>query len=316
MSDKANSNGRAYEYICLTALAEQIASYRRMTVVEDSTWEHCRDCWDALSARQQETYRVSATVAARKILAIEPRIIEASDDALELLIQSDSHGAAGDARDVLVVRRDIAWEIGLSVKHNHFAVKHSRLSGVLDFGEKWYGVPCSEQYWQSVRPVFAYLDSEKQRHSTFASLPNKVGDVYEPLLSAFRDELLRQYAVHRDIPARIVEYLIGTYDFYKVICVERRKLTQIQSFNLRGTLNKRSSTLVAKETIPRVHLPQRIISIAFAPDRANTLELFMDAGWTFSLRLHNARTYVESSLKFDIQIVGMPTTIITINCLW
>ncbi|WP_279526594.1 HaeIII family restriction endonuclease [Mesocricetibacter intestinalis] len=30
--------------------------------------------------------------------------------------------------------------------------------------------------------------------------------------------------------------------------------------------------------------------------------------------MHNASTKVESSLKFDIQIIGMPTTIISINC--
>ena len=42
----------------------------------------------------------------------------------------------------------------------------------------------------------------------------------------------------------------------------------------------------------------------------------MDGGWQFSFRIHNAETYVVPTLKFDIQIVGMPTAIITINCLW
>ncbi|WP_425592252.1 HaeIII family restriction endonuclease [Eggerthia catenaformis] len=32
--------------------------------------------------------------------------------------------------------------------------------------------------------------------------------------------------------------------------------------------------------------------------------------------MHNASTKVESSLKFDIQIIGMPTTIISIDCRW
>ena len=42
----------------------------------------------------------------------------------------------------------------------------------------------------------------------------------------------------------------------------------------------------------------------------------MDEGWQFTFRIHNASTLVEPSLKFDIQIVGMPTAIITINCIW
>ena len=42
----------------------------------------------------------------------------------------------------------------------------------------------------------------------------------------------------------------------------------------------------------------------------------MDGGWQFNFRIHNASTKVETSLKFDIQIVGMPATIISINCSW
>jgi hypothetical protein len=46
------------------------------------------------------------------------------------------------------------------------------------------------------------------------------------------------------------------------------------------------------------------------------VELYLDSGWQFSLRIHNAATYVEASLKFDVQIVGMPTTIICIDRKW
>lgn len=38
--------------------------------------------------------------------------------------------------------------------------------------------------------------------------------------------------------------------------------------------------------------------------------------WQFSFRIHNASTKVETSLKFDIQIIGMPTTIVSIDCRW
>lgn len=45
--------------------------------------------------------------------------------------------------------------------------------------------------------------------------------------------------------------------------------------------------------------------------------LYLDRGWQFGFRIiHNASTKVETSLKFDIQIIGMPTTIISIDCKW
>lgn len=71
-------------------------------------------------------------------------IVENSDDILFLKIQTDNEGKEGDVRDIVIARKDVKWEIGLSLKHNHFAVKHSRLAKGLDFGNKWFGIPCSE----------------------------------------------------------------------------------------------------------------------------------------------------------------------------
>lgn len=68
--------------------------------------------------------------------------------------------------------------------------------------------------------------------------------------------------------------------------------------------------------IPTADLPKRIVKIGFFPNRNNTAELYMDNGWYFTFRIHNAETYATPSLKFDIQIKGMPTDILTINCTW
>jgi hypothetical protein len=68
--------------------------------------------------------------------------------------------------------------------------------------------------------------------------------------------------------------------------------------------------------VPLAQLPTSIINIDFKPGSSNTVELYLDAGWQFSFRIHNASTYVEPSLKFDIQIIGMPATVILINSEW
>jgi len=53
-----------------------------------------------------------------------------------LEIVSDLQGQSGDVRDVLAIRSLQKWEIGVSAKNNHRAVKHSRLSNDINFGEK------------------------------------------------------------------------------------------------------------------------------------------------------------------------------------
>lgn len=190
------------------------------------------------------------------------------------------------------------------------------MSKNLDFGDRWYGVPCSQNYWQEIAPIFNYLEEARGAGLAWRDLPDKENDVYIPLLKAFLNELARSDSQYDGIPRRMVEYLLGEYDFYKVISIDAHKTTQILTFNLRGTLNQSSQTERPKTRIPVSNLPTRIVNMDFKPGSNNTVELYMDGGWQFSFRIHNAATLVETSLKFDIQIIGMPTTIVAINCIW
>lgn len=316
MSSKSNDQGRAYEYITLLTLHSEISKIRRAEIVKNSSLEAARNAWDNMSKSMQSLMSMSAHSFVPDIFNLEPLILEDDGDVVELLIQKDKSGEDGDVRDILIARNGIKWEIGLSMKHNHFAVKHSRLSHLIDFGDKWYGVPCSESYWQSVMPIFDYLQEQKRKGKAWFELSDKSERVYVPLLKAFMQELRLTYANHKELPQKMVEYLLGEFDFYKVVSIDNQRMTQINTFNLHGTLNKNGKRNKAKATIPRVLLPTRIVSLDFKPGSDNTIELYLDGGWQFSFRIHNASTMVESSLKFDIQIIGMPTTIVTINCRW
>ena len=316
MSRQSNDQGRAYEYICLLTLKEKINKIRPATINNNSSFDAAQRAWNSVSLCLQENLAKAAEAAAQTIFDLEPLITEDGNDKLELYIQPDTNGEGGDVRDIIIVRRDIRWEIGLSIKHNHFAVKHSRLSKSLDFGKNWYDVPCSTDYWNDIKPIFLYLDSEKRKSRKWNELSAKENDVYIPLLTAFINEINRTKKGHSDIPSKMVEYLLGKYDFYKVISIDDKKLTQILSFNLRGTLNRPGRIEKPKISIPVADLPSRIVSLDFKPYSTNTVELYMDAGWQFSFRIHNASTFVEPSLKFDIQIIGMPATIISIGSTW
>lgn len=316
MSNKSNNQGRAYEFICLLTLNEEINKIRPVRIIINSSYLAAQRAWKTLNAAMQNLYKISSYAAVAKIVALEPRMIEKGEDVLDLLIQADEKGESGDVRDILIIRNHIHWEIGLSLKHNHFAVKHSRLSDRLDFGNKWYGIPCSQNYWDDIRPIFSYLHACQKKHLKFKDLPDKDKNVYVPLLKAFIYEIQRQYSKHKNIPSKLVEYLLGEYDFYKIISIDKERMTQIQSYNLHGTLGMSSQTQEPAIIIPIASLPTRIVSLDFVPGKQNTVELYMDKGWQFSFRIHNAKTDVEPSLKFDIQLVGMPAAIITLNCFW
>ena len=202
------------------------------------------------------------------------------------------------------------------MKHNHFAAKHSRLSAKIDFGEKWYGIPCADSYWDSINPIFESLRHLKQNEVAWHDMSDKEDTVYVPLLDAFKSELLRAYEQDPTLPKRLISYLLGIRDFYKVVAIDRKQLTEFQSFNLRGELNRDGKHSKATIVIPIAELPDEIIALKFKRDSKNTVELYLNNGWSLSFRIHNASTIVEPSLKFDIQFLGVPKDIITINCIW
>lgn len=317
MSNASNNQGRAYEFICLLSLNEAINHIRTALIIKNSSYDAAEFAWSTLSENEKQLYTLSAKSTIETIFALEPNIIEKTEDVLNLFMQSDQHGEEADVRDIIIERKDIRWEIGLSIKHNHMAVKHSRLAKSLDFGLKWYNVPCSNTYWDDVKPIFDFLEVEKERGTYFRELPSKEEQVYVPLLEAFVKEVSAQVAKCKQVPRRMVEYLLSKYDFYKVISIDNKRITTIQSFNMYGTLNQPSKEQKPSIKVPVVNLPTVLLHIGFKPGSKTTVLMCFDNGWQFSFRIHNAKDIIEPSLKFDIQIVGMPADVnIKFNCKW
>lgn len=315
MSNKSNAIGRAFEYACVVALYESIRALRNVQIIEESAFENAKKQWDSQCIAMRQNLASGAQAIVKLLIELEPMIAENSGDILSLKLQEDERGEAGDVRDLLIIRSSKNWEIGLSLKHNHFAVKHSRLSMGIDFGKKWYGIECSKHYWDAISPIFNLLKQYKDEHKKWSEIPNKASTVYIPILNAFKDEIERLKA-NSEVPKRLVEYLLGKFDFYKVISLDKSKTTLLYSYNLHGMLNTPSELKESDISLPIALLPTRIIAIEMKPNSDNTLEIFLDNGWQFSFRIHNASTEVETSLKFDIQIIGMPTSITIFTCKW
>lgn len=108
-----------------------------------------------------------------------------------------------------------------------------------------------------------------------------------------------------------MKYLLGNNDFYKVITINRQKTTKVQAFSLYGTLNRKAGTIQPQIKLPTLHLPSRFYDISFKPNSKNTILVAADGGWEISMRIHNASSKVEPSLKFDVQLVGIPPSLYT-----
>ena len=310
---KQVKQGKAFEYACLQSFYNALKDSQEVVIEQNSALEVAREGYENTTFDMQNKMDLGANAATRVILRLEPQLTTPlSNVPLYLSIQEDAMGIQGDVRDVLCIRRQNQWEIGLSCKHNHTAVKHSRLSQTIDFGDSWFGIPCSQDYFDEINPLFNELQEYREQGELWRNIEDKEERFYVPLLEAFIRELERlNHDNHGVIPERLLHYLLGRNDFYKVITHDRRRVTQVQVFNLYGTLNRNAGRERPIVNVPQLPMPTRFYDIGFKPGSRNTVLVALDNGWTISLRIHNASSRVEPSLKFDVKLIGVPPSLYT-----
>ncbi|MFI3287840.1 MAG: HaeIII family restriction endonuclease [Rikenellaceae bacterium] len=317
-NNSSSLKGKAYEYACLMALYVEISRYRDVEILENSSFVISKNHYlNDISSDERRDMQLSAKVGVEAIIQMEPKTIEKGCDVLELSIQPDNVARKfGDIRDVLVIRSGISWQIGVSVKHNHSALKHSRLSTSLDFGAAWLEKPCSKSYFSEIKPIFDELEKLKASKVKWSQVPDKMSKVYVPTLDAFKKEFLRLVDDNQSVE-KLMSYLIASngQDYYKMIH-NNNHTTAVLPFNVYGTLNKSAGVDKPLIAVPKISLPTRIIEMEYKEKSQTTLILTMNGGWSISFRLHSASTIVEKSLKFDIQLQSKPEDILYINRTW
>ncbi|WP_151835032.1 HaeIII family restriction endonuclease [Acinetobacter ursingii] len=308
---KQTINGKAFEYAVLLEFQARLTSLVSVIeIIENEPYNTALNCFNSFLEAEQDKFRLIASFAINYLIDLEPRLSNQIDikDVLQLEIVADKAGESGDVRDVLALRSSQNWEIGISAKNNHRAVKHSRLSNDIDFGQKWLGLSCTNTYFSKIKTIFDHLAQIKKTSKStqkWETLGDYHSSVYIPVLDAFKEELIRLDKENPGIvAARLVEYLIGNKDFYKVIKGSNK--VEIQSYNLHGTLNLPFKSIKPKARVPKLKLPNRLIEVVYKENSHTTLLVTLNEGWQISFRIHNASSRIEPSLKFDINLVSAP----------
>jgi len=311
-------SGKAFEFACLNALLSYLGHAQQVVVEQSNALHNARVSYENLSAEARRSRDRAAAAAVRVLVRLEPQLVNPQANIpLVLSIAPDVRGQRGDVRDILAVRRQNDWEIGISAKNNHEAVRHSRLSPTIDFGRQWLGFPCTRQYYTDITPIFNELALLREQGEYWRNLQNKALRFYVPVLKAFIAELGRLYGAYGvAVPDRLARYLLGVHDFYKVIAQHSTQTTTIQAFSFNGTLNRPSGSVMPQIRLPNLNLPTRILAMEVAQGSMDTINIFCDAGWSISARIHNAESLVIPSLKFDIRLVSIPPSLHTHHEPW
>ncbi len=274
-----SDSGKAWEY----GLSRQFADVYKCPINVNSALNKAQAAYNLLSQAERNRIDHAANEATCFLLSADKRL----SSTYQIDVQADMVGRKGDVRDILITTKNSV--IGISAKHRHNALKHSRLSDSIDFGLEWYGIPCSSDYWNAVSPIFDDLKTRKSRNMKWADLQMKSQNYYKPILQAFVQEVRQNGDV-----SKMMEYILGKYDYYKI--VKENGIVSIQSFNLYGN----------NEWGSRLAFPTKIQSFQIDHRRDGFATLFADKGWQVSFRIHNAESKIMPSLKFDIQLIGNP----------
>lgn len=304
-------SGKAFEYTIINAIYHNISDSQKVNILQDNAYQITKKCFEVHGEAEKQRYLKASRSAVEHLVTLEPRLLFSSDnnDVITLKIQEDRVGIQGDARDILTIRAEQGWEIGISAKNNSESVRHLRLSDRIDFGNQWFGLPCSKDYFLAIMPIFNRLRQLRVQNLKWQEIEGKETDVYTPLLDAFKNELELINKNHHGVPKKLLQYLIGNKDFYKII--KKHTTVTIQAFNLGRTLGQNAGNKKPPNKITQTPLPNSIIKIKYKDNSNNTIQIFMDEGWALDLRIHNASTRVEPSLKFDIVLTGLPNKLYT-----
>ena len=197
------TSGKAFEYALALTYFEFLTRYTSVVLVENDTVQKAKEKFYSTETSVQDVLKKAALKSIEFIVNIEPRLKNSinSKDVLHIELAGDASGQKGDVRDVIFLRSNQNWQIGFSAKNNHRALKHSRLSHKLDFGKSWINIPCSENYWNSIDPIFNKLQDirNKDRSSLWSdSFNDKYKEVYTPILGAFKNEVIRFSSIYPD----------------------------------------------------------------------------------------------------------------------
>ena len=321
---KQTEIGKAFEYACFQAIANKAKAFQvPVNQCRNKPYDEASAFFKGLDGDLQTDLFEGAKASIEFVFSCEPHMSDSNiREDLSLRLQTDAEGQKGDVRDIVLERVDDtskkrnAWQCGVSCKHNHDAVKHPRvgLNGKSDFLDKWTSgrFKCSEAFFHSLSSISNLLVDNKGG-SWESVFPDIDIDLYKPISEAVQKEIKRLQGQPEFVTV-LFSYMIGEYDFYKMMAFDKERRTQLSVFNIQGSLNKKTKFKKPERVLKQTPKPRVILAVTEISN--STFQILFDEGWAFSLRIHNASGKIEPSLKYDVRLVGVPFELVNISFPW
>lgn len=271
---RSNDMGRSYEF----ALCNQIKrNFINVTLTERAEAEQERDNhhFDDLDLYTQNEYIKSAELICSNWLTDKINCQE--EYTLDRL--PDRAGVSGDVTDIRIESNN--EQINISLKHNHDALKHPRLTRLPSWvckndDDSYYSM--HDLIWDRFFDAAYKLNPDATLFKDITSIDADFinNNLYNPFCSFITDYLSENTHTPKAVQ-NMFAFLVGTYNFYKII--DRTDHISIQDF----------INIPAPNSVEVFQINQSHIGMIF------------DNGVELDLRLHTASSRLIRSVKFDVR---------------
>ena len=273
--NSSNANGRALEYI----ITRKIIS--RMDAVQqgDTSANQLRDKEKliGLSAELKSRFELASDVLCQWI---NEQIYD-SDGEVHVNRLSDNDAKNGDVTDVSIARG--GKTLNLSIKHNHYALKHQRpptSAQRIGYAKNSEEDRVFRGELDGILETFLIkakkLKPDAKKFNELKDLdPNFINhEMYLPICALVTNTINNLCKKSSNVQA-LFSFIVGTNDYHKVI-VTNKNITLMKFAD--------------------IDMPDTLIA---TQEKSNYVILTFSNGWVIRLRLHTAASKLGKSLKFD-----------------
>lgn len=200
----------------------------------------------------------------------------------------------GDASRVFACAPSQAWEVRFSVKREDSLLCQALLAKDFDPGrDLGLGAASSQEYRDSVQPVFDWLASQWQSGNKWKDASVSRKSVFLEILEALVREIQSACSSRNPNACEdLARRLLGRHDYYSLAASNDEVC--IRSFNFRGDLSHGE----------KLERPTRLFHCEARKD--GTADLVFDEGWPIRLSLKTAGARIEPRLVLNVYTEGWP----------
>lgn len=274
----SNQYGRALEYAIVAEIVQRLPqSQVQLTPRADEAQQRDLRNYTNLKESMQQNYKRCANCVFNWLNAS----FSISNSSIQIDRLPDSASKQGDVTDIRI--STASSTINLSVKHNHKALKHQRPSATAQHCRFSRRSQEDENFRANYRAITKNFSHYAIGFSKFSDLDQQIilNNLYIPVCNLVA-EFINQHCTQQVNASHLFTFLVGKFDFYKLI------------------FNEKNSSLTIEE-FTKLSLPTSVT----AQKNQNYVYLNFSNSWKISMRLHTASSEIKNNpdLKFDTQPV-------------